>query len=148
MAYGLIKRFWGNKMSSPPVFARKWGTFFITQFKFCATARNQKWHARSKILVARLYNVASKFLVCFEQSIKDFMVDIFYNATLLRRCSGCDSYTRKNSVNLYQWSDDPRYARLWMSAVKNTWSDFTEPMNSTRLCSAHFMEDCFEAQNQ
>ena len=76
--------------------------------------------ARSKILVARLYNEASKFLICFEQSIKDFMVDIFYNATLLRRCSGCDSYTRKNRVNLYQWSDDPQYARLWMSAVKNT----------------------------
>ena len=32
--------------------------------------------ARSKILAARLYNVASKFLVCFEQSIKDFVVDI------------------------------------------------------------------------
>ena len=42
MAYGLIKRFWENKMSSPSVFARKPGTFFVMQVKFCATAGNRK----------------------------------------------------------------------------------------------------------
>ena len=44
---------------------QKLGKFFSMQFKFWATARNWKWQ-RKKIVVARLYNVASKFLVCFE----------------------------------------------------------------------------------
>lgn len=34
--------------------------------------------ARLKILVARLYNMTSKFLVCFKQSIKDFVVDSLF----------------------------------------------------------------------
>ena len=31
--------------------------------------------------------------------------------------------------------------------MKNTRSDFTNPSSSSRLCGAHFAEDCFEAQS-
>ena len=63
------------------------------------------------------------------------------------RCiaGGC-SNTRKDGVSLHQWPDDPKFSRLWTNAVKNTRSDFINPTKSTRLCSAHFTEDCFEAQ--
>ena len=74
-------------MSSPPVFARKRGVFLVTQFKFCATARNRK-SCRKKIGVARVYNVASRFPVCFEQSIRiSWLIfrEEFDNATPLRR---------------------------------------------------------------
>ena len=64
------------------------------------------------------------------------------------RCvaGGC-SNTRKDGVSLHLWPEDPRFARLWTNAVKNTRSDFTNPTSSSRLCSAHFTEDCFEAQS-
>ena len=63
------------------------------------------------------------------------------------RCiaGGC-SNTRKNGVSLHQWPEDPHFARLWTNAVKNTRSDFYYHTNSSRLCSAHFTEDLFEAQ--
>ena len=63
------------------------------------------------------------------------------------RCiaGGC-SNTRKNGVSLHQWPEDPHFARLWTNPVKNTRSDFYYHTNSSRLCSAHFTEDCFEAQ--
>ncbi|XP_068735632.1 THAP domain-containing protein 10-like [Montipora capricornis] len=63
------------------------------------------------------------------------------------RCvaGGC-SNTRKNRVSLHQWPEDLHFARLWTNAVKNTLSDFYYHTNSSRLCSAYFTEDCFEAQ--
>ena len=63
------------------------------------------------------------------------------------RCiaGGC-SNTRKNGVSLHPWPQDPHFARLWTNAVKNTRSDFYYHTNSSRLCSAHFTEDYFEAQ--
>ena len=56
------------------------------------------------------------------------------------RCvaGGC-SNTRKDGVSLHLWPEDPRFARLWTNAVKNTRSDFSSPSSSSRLCSAHFM---------
>lgn len=64
------------------------------------------------------------------------------------RCvaKGC-SNTRKDGVSLHLWPEDPRFARLWTNAVKNTRSDFSNPPSSSRLCSVHFTEDCFEAQS-
>ena len=64
------------------------------------------------------------------------------------RCvpGGC-SNTHKDGVSLHLWLEDPRFARLWTNAVKNTRSDFSNPSSSRRLCSAHFTEDCFEAQS-
>ena len=64
------------------------------------------------------------------------------------RCvaGGC-SNTRKDGVSLHLWPEDPRFARLWTNAVKNTRSDFSNPSSSSRLCSAHFTEDFFEAQS-
>ena len=64
-------------------------SFLSRSSKFALHLETGNDIARSKILVARLCNVASKFLVCFEQSIKDFMVHIFYNATLLCHCGRC-----------------------------------------------------------
>ena len=69
------------------------------------------------------------------------------NIKMPHRCiaGGC-SNTRKDGVSLHQWPDNPKFLRLWTNAVKNTRSDFSNPTKSTKLCSAHFTEDCFEAQ--
>ena len=63
------------------------------------------------------------------------------------RCvAGGFSKTRKDGVSLHRWPDDPHFARLWTNAVKNTRSDFGNPTTSSRLCSDHLDEDCFEPQ--
>ena len=69
------------------------------------------------------------------------------NLTMPFRCvaGGC-SKTRKDGVSLHRWPDDPHFARLWTNVVKNTRSDFGNPTTSSRLCSDHFDEDCFEPQ--
>lgn len=65
-----------------------------------------------------------------------------------QRCvaGGC-SNIRKDGVSLHQRPEDPRFARPWTNAVKNTRSDFTNPTSLSRLCSTHFTVDCFQAKS-
>lgn len=65
-----------------------------------------------------------------------------------QRCvaGGC-SNTRSDGVSLHKWPEDPHFASLWTIAVKNTRSDFVNPINSSRLCSIHFATDSFEEQS-
>ena len=65
-----------------------------------------------------------------------------------QRCvaGGC-SNTRSDGVSLHKWPEDPHFASLWTRAVKNTRSDFVDPINSSCLCSIHFATDSFEEQS-
>ena len=65
-----------------------------------------------------------------------------------QRCvaGGC-SNTRSDGVSLHKWPEDPHFASLWTRAVKNTRSDFVNPINSSCLCSIHFATDSFEEQS-
>lgn len=60
------------------------------------------------------------------------------------RAGGC-SNTKNDGFSLHNWPSNPQFAKLWTRAVQKTRADFS-PTPSSKLCSAHFTEDCFEDQ--
>ena len=82
----------------------------------------------------------------FEHAKRRKPSQISVKSTMPHRCvAGRCSNTTKDGVSLHSWPSNPQYARVWTRAVRNTRADFS-PSPSSKLCSAHFTEDCFEDQ--
>lgn len=62
-----------------------------------------------------------------------------------RRCVaiGCGN-TNKDGVSLFGFPKDKHYRKLWTDEVKKWRQDFTEPTNSSALCSNHFSPDMMD----